>query len=77
MVKFWFDIGERINGGCEIYGSGDSGACCGVAMEIEMVACVGTYLGWPMLAHHLSTSVGTDGVGLPIGLVSAVRIVWK
>lgn len=44
MMKFWFDIGERINGGCEIYGSGDRGACCGVAMEMEMVACVGAYL---------------------------------
>lgn len=44
MMKFWFDSGERINGGCEIYGSGDRGACCGVAMEMEMVACVGAYL---------------------------------
>lgn len=77
MMKFWFDIGERINGGCEIYGSGDRGACCGVAMEMEMVACVGAYLRLPMLAHHRSTSVGTDGASLPIGLASAVRIVWK
>lgn len=27
MMKFWFDSGERINGGCEIYGSGDRAGC--------------------------------------------------